>query len=345
MKIAILGPVITPIYFGGVATFDEGLAQAFRQLGHDVTLFTTQKQKGFGNSLVNIRLVSKWCLAATVNRYCPDLVIASLQYALCFPWIHNGKKVLFLHGFFNFQSYGILKTLFAVEITKFMTLYSDKILANSNFTATINRRIWNIPVDGIVHLGVDNTFLEKVLKSDNTLVQNRGQILFAGRLVISKNIDKIIRALILLKQDKVQYNFVIAGDGPECSYLMNLAQQYKIPVDFLGRIEHQEIYKLYQKSEVFISLGESESFGLTYVESLLCNCKIVCPRTGGQVEFLNDYADRVSFVDPLDDKNIAMGIKKLLLSDIIPLNISKVSNRFSYQKTAQKIIEDSSIKS
>lgn len=143
MKIAILGPVITTEYFGGVATFDEGLAFAFTQLGYEVLIITTQGSSVTNLSL-NIKQVSKIHVVANINQYKPDLVIASLQYAAYFPFIRHGVKVLFLHGFFNFQSYGILKTLLAVGATKFMAKYSDRILANSNFTATINRRIWNI---------------------------------------------------------------------------------------------------------------------------------------------------------------------------------------------------------
>ncbi|CAM3406475.1 glycosyltransferase family 4 protein [Megasphaera elsdenii] len=337
MKIAILGPVITKKYFGGVATFDEGLAFAFSQLGYEVLIITTQRSKVTNLSL-NIKQVSKLQVVANIRKYKPDLVIASLQYAAYFPFIHYGVKILFLHGFFNFQSYGILKTLLAVGATKFMAKYSDKILANSNFTATINRRIWNIPVDGIAHLGADECFLKKISQNRNSVKKKSGQILFTGRLVLSKRIDTIIRALSLLNRDGIGYNFVLAGDGPELSHLMKLAQQLDVSVNFMGRVSHDEIYKLYQESELFISLGESESFGLTYVEALLSNCKIVCPRTGGQVEFLNHYSKYVGFVNPLDDLNIENTIKQLLLKPTESFISFDDFDKFNYRKTAQSIV-------
>lgn len=42
MKIAILGPVYSEQYFGGVATFDENLAIAYKKLkqDNDVTLYS-----------------------------------------------------------------------------------------------------------------------------------------------------------------------------------------------------------------------------------------------------------------------------------------------------------------
>ena len=337
MKIAILGPVITKKYFGGVATFDEGLAFAFSQLGYEVLIITTQRSK-VTNLYLNIKQVSMLQVVANIRQYKPDLVIASLQYAAYFPLIRDGVKILFLHGFFNFQSYGILKTLLAVGATKFMAKYSDKILANSNFTATINRRIWNIPVDGIAHLGADECFLKKISQSSHSVKKKPGQILYTGRLVLSKRIDTIIRALSLLNRDGIGYNFVLAGDGPELSHLMKLAQQLDVSVNFMGRVSHDEIYKLYQESELFISLGESESFGLTYVEALLSNCKIVCPRTGGQVEFLNNYSKYVGFVNPLDDLNIENTIKQLLLNPTESFISSDDFDKFNYRKTAQSIV-------
>ena len=44
MKIAILGPVTTKTYFGGVAVFDEELAAGFKHNEWEVVLITNQKK-------------------------------------------------------------------------------------------------------------------------------------------------------------------------------------------------------------------------------------------------------------------------------------------------------------
>ena len=105
----------------------------------------------------------------------------------------------------------------------------------------------------------------------------------------------------------------------------------------MGKVSHDEIYKLYLESEVFISLGEAEAFGLTFIESLVSNCKILCPNTGGQVEFLSLYSDRVKFVNPLDMMDIADGIYNLLNLNIEPIDVDKVISQFNYSATAKKI--------
>ena len=45
MKIGILGPVTTSKYFGGVAIFDEEIANGFEQNNCQVVLLTDQKEE------------------------------------------------------------------------------------------------------------------------------------------------------------------------------------------------------------------------------------------------------------------------------------------------------------
>lgn len=337
MKIVVLGPVMTSKYYGGVATFDEGLTEAFQQMGHDVLLLTAQKDEA-RNTKITIRQGNYYKIIKAINHYQPDFILASLQYGLCFPFIHCGKKILFLHGFFNMQSYGLIKTIISVFTTKFMSRYSDMVLTNSNFTSMINQRIWNIPSNGVVYLGLDEEFSKNVFKSSVSEYPKKGQILFVGRLVVSKSVSRILYALSHLEKQGIDYNFVVAGDGPEREKLQELSQELHLKINFFGKVSHDDIYRLYKESEIFISLGSSEPFGITYIESLLSGCKIVCPNTGGQVEFLRRYSKRVSFVNPLDTRDIARGIKDMLVTDPGKIDLEEVSTRFNYKCTGKEII-------
>ena len=335
MKIAILGPVITDKYLGGVATFDEALVEGFEKLGHQVLIFSSQKGL-VANKRLTIKQMKKSEMAEAVNNEKVDLTIASLQYGMILKKIHTGRKIYFLHGFFNVQSYGIVKTLAATTLTKQMTDNADYVIANSSFTAAVNQRIWNISVDGISHLGVDDDFIEKVIPTAKRNSDELKKILYVGRLAVSKHVERVIKAVALLEPSF--YELIIAGDGPERVKIEKLARDLKVNVRFLGRVEHDKIAELYKKCGTFISLCESESYGLTYAEALLAGCKIVCPVTGGQVEFLMNYPDRVSFVDVLDIRSIADGIKKSVNSGNVEVDEGMVQ-KFRYLETAKKIIE------
>jgi glycosyltransferase involved in cell wall biosynthesis len=335
MKIVILGPVVTDKYYGGVATFDEALAEGFIKLGHKVQIYTSQ-QESVLNKQIEIRQLRKSEIAETVNKENVELTIASLQFGTLLKKIHTGRKIYFLHGFFNIQSYGIVKTLAATVLTKQIARYADCVIANSNFTAAINQRIWNIPVDGVAHLGVDEEFIGKVTPTVERNPEELERILFVGRLVVSKHVERIIAAAALL--DQSSYELIIAGDGPEKEKIERLVKDFNVKAKFLGRIEHDKIVGLYKQCGIFISLCESESYGLTYAEALLAGCKIVCPVTGGQVEFLMNYPDRVSFVDVLSNKSIAEGIKKCLGTGNVCVDDDLIQ-KFRYLETAKKIIQ------
>lgn len=47
MKICIVGSVTTDCYWGGVASFGEGLAEAFLATGKDVTIISMQEGEKF----------------------------------------------------------------------------------------------------------------------------------------------------------------------------------------------------------------------------------------------------------------------------------------------------------
>jgi glycosyltransferase involved in cell wall biosynthesis len=335
MKIAILGPVVTDKYFGGVATFDEALAEGFIELGHRVKIYTSQ-QGSISNRRLDIKQLKKTEIAGEVNREKTDLTIASLQSGTLLKKINTGRKIYFLHGFFNVQSYGIAKTLAATVLTKQMTGYADCVIANSNLTAAVNQRIWNISVDGVAHLGVDEEFIRKVTPTAERNPEELKRILFVGRLAVSKHVERVIGAVALL--DQSSYELVLAGDGPERERLQKTANDLKVNAKFLGRVEHDKVAELYKRCGTFISLSESEPYGLTYAEALVAGCKIVCPVTGGQVEFLMDYPDRVSFVDVLGNQSIAEGIKKCLNTGNVSVN-EELLQKFRYLETAKRILE------
>ena len=58
MKIGILGPVTTSKYFGGVAIFDEEIANGFEQNNCQVVLLTDQKEEKINKDKFNIKKIN-----------------------------------------------------------------------------------------------------------------------------------------------------------------------------------------------------------------------------------------------------------------------------------------------
>jgi glycosyltransferase involved in cell wall biosynthesis len=336
MRIAILGPIYTEKYFGGVATFDENLAIAYKKISNqnEVFLYSEQISQKREN-LYGIKIYPISILAA-FKQEAFDLMIASLDYAKYLPFIKAKKKIYFLHGFFSLSSYSALKTIFAVAYQKLFLRYADCIIGNSQFTCFINQRIYNINYNGFVRLGVSYDYIRQLKQSKN-IPKERNSLLFTGRLIETKKIGNIICAMKVLKEKANQkYLLRIVGDGDLKPWLMNYAEQYNLDVEFYDRVSQTEIVKFYQMSQMFISLNPAEPFGITFCEALLAGCKIICPNTGGQVEFLSEYPNMAKMIPNLRPETIAEAIESLADND--KQNLINIQD-FSYENTAKSILK------
>lgn len=335
MKIAILGPVYTENYFGGVATFDENLAIAYKRLDdkNEVFLYSQQVKSQSTNSYgITVRPIN---ILSAFHQDIFDLVIVSLDYAKYLPIIKSHEKVYFLHGFFSLAAYSPLKTILAVAYQKFFLRYADCIIGNSKFTCFINHEIYRINPHGFVRLGVSYDYLQR-LNEKNEVHREPRSILFAGRLIEAKKVNNLIRAMKILKNKaKDSYIFRFVGDGDLKPWLVEYAKKNDLNVKFYNRVSQSEIVKFYQESQIFISLNPTEPFGITFCEALLAGCQIICPDTGGQVEFLSEYPHTARMIPDLQPETIAKAITEL--SNETARDSVKIHD-FSYENTARDIL-------
>lgn len=335
MKIAILGPIYTKEYFGGVATFDENLAIAYKKIAeeNDVFLYSkqiaTKSENSYGIKICPINILSAF------KQQAFDLIIAFLDYAKYLPLMKADKKVYFLHGFFSLSAYSSLKTILAVAYQKFFLHYTGYVIGNSQFTCFINHEIYNINCNGSVCLGVSYDYMQQ-LKQSKPIEKEQNSLLFTGRLIEAKKVNNIIYAMKILKEKADRrYLLRIVGDGDLKPWLMNYAKKYHLNVEFYDRVSQTGIVEFYQRSQLFISLNPAEPFGITFCEALLAGCKIICPNTGGQVEFLSKYPDMAKMIPNLMPETIAEAVEDLV--DNKQQNLVRIQD-FSYENTAKSIL-------
>lgn len=340
MKICILGPVITKNYYGGVAIFDEGLAKGFLDNGCSVFLATDQKRELVTDQkTIPLRIIGKKSLKKILAQEKPDFIIASLGYAKHLIWTRTSAyKIYFLHGFFKKSHYGSLKTLLAVIYQKFLIRRCDAVFANSFFTEVINRDLYGINADAVFHLGVTDRFYN-IATRDCPKDKKVRSILFVGKLTKTKGIYKLIQAARRLSEKNVPYKLCIAGDGPEKVHIEKQVYEYNLAVEFLDRLDQEELVRFYQESEIFVTLDPSEPFGIVFLEALLCGCKIVCPLTGGQVEYLSKFSESVAFVNSQSYDSIADGIEKMFAIGKPPVLSMEERESMTYKSVAGKMLE------
>jgi glycosyltransferase involved in cell wall biosynthesis len=105
---------------------------------------------------------------------------------------------------------------------------------------------------------------------------------------VHKNaIDDVIAALKLLPQN---VKFVILGTGPLETKLKELARSSHLDARtlFLGHIDHKDMPKYLQASDIYIRPSRSEGMGASFIEAFAAGLPVIATQEGGLSDILFD---------------------------------------------------------
>ncbi len=146
-------------------------------------------------------------------------------------------------------------------------------------------------------------------------------VLGVSRLVPRKGFDTAIRAAAQLRSTHPDLVLAIAGAGRDQSRLGRLATDLGAPVRFLGRVDNDELPRLYGCADVFTMLCrnrwgglEQEGFGIVFVEAAACGVPQVAGDSGGAAEAVADGETGIVVRRP-DDVGEAVEALRRLLDD------------------------------
>ncbi|MDO5557246.1 MAG: glycosyltransferase family 4 protein [Clostridia bacterium] len=183
----------------------------------------------------------------------------------------------------------------------------------------------------VISTGVDcNKFSLKKLEYSNSKPIN---LLFVGRLIQRKNIDKIIYAFEEIR-NLIDCNLTIVGDGPDRKRLEKISKD----VIFTGVVNNTEKY--YKEADIFISPSQyGEGLQGTILEAMSSGLTVIATNTKINRKLLSD--ERGILIDT-DTKSIVNGIKKAINSNRVKIanNCRKyVLDKYDWQNKVKEIIE------
>ena len=173
-------------------------------------------------------------------------------------------------------------------------------------------------------------------------------LLFVGRLVEKKGTNYAISAMPSVLKKYPDTKFIIIGEGPLENDLKNQVKRLNLEnnIIFTGGISNDELPKYYATADILLGPsitaknGDSEGFGLIFVEALLCKCCVISSdlkaisdiikneETGIQVDVKNTelFADKI--IELIEDENK----RKKLAGD----GCKFVRERFTWDMTVKK---------
>ena len=150
-----------------------------------------------------------------------------------------------------------------------------------------------------VDFGVDSTVVPIGIDVERfseltPLKRGRPYLLCVSRLEEYKGVQHVIRALPYLQP----YDLIVAGDGSYRTELERLAADVGVSdqVEFLGNRPSDQLPPLYAGADVYISMSEFESYGITVAEAIAAGTPCVV-RTGSALEGWLDNSSVVGISD------------------------------------------------
>jgi glycosyltransferase involved in cell wall biosynthesis len=169
-------------------------------------------------------------------------------------------------------------------------------------------------------------------------------ILCLSTLKPSKNIDGLVRAykLLITNYRLKNIDLVIAGKkGWLYEDIFGLVKKLKLQkkVIFTGFVPDEEVPVLMREARLFVMPSFWEGFGIPVLEAMDVGTPIVCSRAGALPEIVGEAA---FLVDPQSPKDIAEGIKKVLLNKNLQQRLIKEGKTrvkaFSWERCGKKIL-------
>ncbi|MBI4214395.1 glycosyltransferase family 4 protein [archaeon] len=376
--------IVTPVYppdIGGPATYSIGLARELRKRGHHVKTVAlsdsraagaedaTFVKKG-GNKI--LRQASLTISVAKKAKKC-DIVIgldigavglaavlgakiagkpSVIRYVGDVAWersMREGKTSKNLEEFLGSPD----ANRPVVWLQKFVFRNADTVVACSRFLKTVAEKYYAVPHGKAfcVYNAIDMMPNEKMpsKKKQNKKILNKerkigSSLITVCRLVPWKRVDRIIRAMDIVRKKHPEAKLYVVGEGPELKNLKRLARPLGSSVIFAGKKNHDEALRMIAASEAFVLNSSYEGMSFALLEAMACRTPVICSDIPQNLEALNRQSGLVVPAEPeaanvkgLSEKIILVLENKTLARKLALKAYNRLSRNHSWEKHVEEL--------
>ncbi len=178
------------------------------------------------------------------------------------------------------------------EVEREAMLNADRIIAFSGHERDAMARLYGADPSRVMlaPCGVD---LTKFRPMDQKEVRRKlglnGEklLLYVGRVEPLKGLDLLVETAAQMEAEGENVRMMVVGGGgpgePETDRVRRLAEERHVDdlIEFVGRVDHDELPLYYNAADVCVVPSYYESFGLVALESMACGTPVVATRVGG----------------------------------------------------------------
>ena len=217
----------------------------------------------------------------------------------------------------------------------------DRIITGSRHSALSVSKAFTLPQEriAVIYDGVDTDTFRPV-----ETPKEHGLVLYVGNSEDrNKGARYLVEALALLKDNDGLHLTVV--DRLTAETVLARARDLGIEdrVTLTGRLSREELVRLYNACEVFVSPSLYEGFGLPAAEAMACGAPVVATTAGAFPEVIEDGTSGL-LVPPRDAGALAEAIERLRRDSYLRYKLSREARRrinehFSWRETAVRTLE------
>ena len=372
MKIAQVVPYCSGAFGGG---YEYGLSKALVELGHDVTIFTsdrapwryrigTQEEEEGGvriqrfKALIDLKeLPFIPSLLWALLREDFDILQTSEFFQLCSLYAayasRKRKTPLVLSQHLYYSPWDTLKRL-GLGLSKrsygrFVLENSQKIIAISRAAESYLKEEMEVEHDRIevIPIGVDAARFSPKVKPYAPVADKIGGkkvVLFVGRLTKYKGVEYLLHAFSRLLKDHRDTVLCIRGSGPEDSHLIQLESKLGLRGKVLwpSYIPNRDMPSLYAASNLFVLPSLIEPLGIAGLEAMASGRPVVASRVGGLADLVEKDVNGY-LVSPGSVEALRVAMLRILEDERLERRLGRgsrrlVEKRFSWEVVAERTL-------
>ena len=380
-NVAIITGHFPPCKGGGIAEWALGIARELPKIGYQTSVYATNRKdrdltvhKDESFSCVTMygrnwhefhKWYSMYYMWKILNKN-PETIFIATTWGMAKSYSYLKKKypqskmIVVAHGL------EVTRLKEGKELTTFKNVVndSDLILCVSKYTKNeIIDRVDGIETNHIKFLpnGVD---INRFFPVENTsgflnrynIPENSNIILTLARIIRRKGHDTVIKCLPSLIKKFPNIQYVIAGPHRKKDTYLDelklLAKELSVEnhIVFVDYIPDSDLNEIYTRSQVYVmvsrtynDIGDSEGFGITFLEANACGCPVIGSTEGGIPDAVEN--NKNGLLVPADDiKSLTKAIEKFLEDEsfrrkIIDQGIERVNNDFTWEKLTIKMVK------
>ena len=227
---------------------------------------------------------------------------------------------------------------------------ASRILTVSEASKRDILRFFPVPEDKVtvIYNAIADHFYTEPPEEEVAHVRERYQlqdrfVMYAGNVKPHKNLERLIDAFVLLRQEGGHQDLKLLVTGSEVSKYATLRRavhRYNLHkhVRFLGYQSEQTLAALYRLADVFVFPSLYEGFGLPPLEAMASGTPVVVSNVSSLPEVVGGAG---VLVNPYDAASIAEGIRQVLDDSALSADLSRRglerAHTFSWPESVKRI--------